>query len=134
MAADQVKFGEAPPDGAGRDAVHVAVYPAVAACRLQPGEPVQRTESGRFEPADDGDVCLGIVDPYLTRPVSKGGRFWLCLYPNTVTSLRHEWSHPAFPAMTEPPPSPQPAPAKTVTPGPEEEEDWNLDSGCHCPT
>ena len=76
-----------------RDAVHVAVLPAVAGIHLAPGEPVGIVE-GVARP------CLapiGIVDPFLDLHVQQGERFWLFLYPRSVTSLRHVWTHPAVP-------------------------------------
>lgn len=78
-----------------RDAIHLAVEPVEAGERLQPGEHI-RVESG-IATTDDPDNCLGIVDPFLTRPVKKGERFWFVMYPRVVHSLRHVWSHPSFP-------------------------------------
>lgn len=76
-----------------RDAIHIAVAPVVAAQILRPGEHV-----GLFE---DGKAALdakpiGIVDPFLKGRVLTGQTFWLYLYPGSITSLRHEWTHPAF--------------------------------------
>jgi hypothetical protein len=80
----------------GRDAVHVAIAPTTAPCELRPGQHVDQ----HGNPEGPGVVPVGIVDPFLREPVRSGQRFWLFLYPNTVTSLRHEWTHPAFPTTS----------------------------------
>lgn len=83
---------------AGRDAIHLAVEPVVAAQLLAPGADVG------FVPGGVG-VCdnpVGIVDPFLTRKVQPGERFWLVVYPRQITSLRHVWTHPAFGDAVEP--------------------------------
>ena len=85
-----------------KDAVHIAVAPVTALCELHPGEFVGLDVRGR---ATVGMPPIGIVDPFLTRSVRPGERFWLVLLPNTVTNLRHAWTHPAFraaPPMTQP--------------------------------
>lgn len=78
-----------------RDAIHVAVVPVFAAEKLFPGNHVGISgplmHAGRAFGAP-----VGIVDPYLTLPVEQGQEFWLFLYPGSVTSLRHVWTHPAF--------------------------------------
>ena len=81
---------------AGRDAVHVAIAPTTAPCELRPGQHVG--PDGR--PEGPGVTPVGIVDPFLREVVRPGERFWLFLYPNTVTTLRHEWAHPAFPTTS----------------------------------
>lgn len=77
-----------------RDAVHVAIAPVEAAHSLESGDHVGIGVDGRAWTA--GVDYIGIVDPYLRRTVQEGERFWLCLYPGTVTSLRHAFTHPAF--------------------------------------
>lgn len=78
---------------AHRDAIHVAVAPVEAAHRLNPGERVGLLEDGR---AGWMVKSIGVVDPFLSTAVPAGERFWLFLYPNTVTGMRHHWQHPAF--------------------------------------
>jgi hypothetical protein len=81
-----------------RDAIHVAVAPVTAAEPLAPGQHVGFVPANQTETVGPADRPVGIVDPFLTTPVEPGQRFWLFLYPNTVTSLRHVWTHPAFTA------------------------------------
>ena len=79
-----------------RDAIHVAVAPVTAAEWLAPGQHVGLIQQGNVELVGPCDRNLGVVDPFLTRDVEPGQRFWLFLYPGTITGLRHVWTHPAF--------------------------------------
>lgn len=76
-----------------RDAIHLAVIPMVAAAKLFPGQDVGVGPDGAGPSAEP----RGIVDPFLKAPVQPGERFWLVIYPRQITSLRHVWTHPAFP-------------------------------------
>lgn len=81
-----------------RDAVHIAVAPVEAKTRFRPGYPVSLDQDGK---AYLGTDPVGIVDPFLQDAVQPGQRFWLFLFPGSITSLRHEWTHPAFCASDE---------------------------------
>ena len=87
-----------PDDAGGRDAVHVAVISAVAGQKFEPGQAVGfvSTDGHGEHTAVIGVTPLGIVDPFIQSAVKKGQRFWLYLYPRTITGLRHQWTHPAF--------------------------------------
>lgn len=80
-----------------RDAIHIAVAPVRAAVKLDPGQPIQFVDGSDtdVEPAPRA-VSIGIVDPFLAVPVNDGRWFWMFLHPNTITSLKHNWTHPAF--------------------------------------
>lgn len=79
---------------AGRDAIHLAVEPVIAGEKLHPGQHI-RIVDGR---AVANGETYGIVDPFVKGPVLEGQRFWFVIYPRQITSLRHVWEHPAFPA------------------------------------
>src|SRR6266478_2836013 len=65
-----------------RDAIHLAVEPAVAAHTLRPGEHVGfMTGDGQDGTAGICDKPLGIVDPFLKEAVKRGEHFWLVVYP-----------------------------------------------------
>ena len=77
-----------------RDAIHIAVAPMICDCpKLMPGQHVGLIDDAKAGP---DAKHIGIVDPFLREPVLFGQRFWMFLYPNTITSLRHDWSHPAW--------------------------------------
>jgi hypothetical protein len=82
-----------------RDAIHIAIAPAIAAMPLVPGQHVGLIDPNDIEMFGTSvSNHIGIVDPFLREPVRKGGRFWVFLYPGTVTALRHHWQHPGFAA------------------------------------
>lgn len=78
---------------ASRDAIHLAVEPCIAGETLSPGEDIGIVDGLAMVHTTKP---LGIVDPFLKAPVKKGERFWLIIYPRTITSLRHVWEHPSF--------------------------------------
>lgn len=88
-----VTVGKLISEYAHRDAIHVAIAPLEALEPLQPGEHVGLSADGK---ADSTAKHIGIVDPFLTKAVKRGERFYMFLYPKTVTGLRHDWTHPAF--------------------------------------
>lgn len=91
----ELKLGQIITTPQNRDAIHVAVAPVTAYENLFPGQHVGLVEGGCTH-ATLGSKPIGVVDPYLRYSVLKGEMFWLFLYPQTVTGLRHDWSHPAF--------------------------------------
>jgi hypothetical protein len=99
-----IAFGDEP----NRDAVHVAVIPVTAGETLNPGQHV-----GILYDDHVGESAepIGIIDPFLQKPVRRGQKCWLIMYPGTVVGLRHEWDHPSLP--------------KSVT-----EQEWPVDDGC----
>lgn len=90
-----VQLGRLAPKGVDRDATHVAVVPMVAATEMEPGTHCGLVGDGQAG-LTDPDKYVGIVDPFLPHNVRKGERFYLCLYPRTVTGLRHHYLHPAL--------------------------------------
>ncbi len=83
---------------AQRDAIHIAVAPVIATHALKPGQSIMlaKNDPTRATSIDFDKQSIGIVDPFLLRDVIAGERFFMFLVPNTITSLRHDWTHPAF--------------------------------------
>lgn len=80
-----------------RDAIHIAIAPVSCKLKLRPGQKIELVAGSMTEviPAVD-DIGIGIVDPFLGTIVPAESKFYMFLYPRTITSLRHEWTHPAF--------------------------------------
>lgn len=91
-----VKLGQLIDGDAERDCIHVALAPVVASENLAPGAHVGLTPEGLAGLTGGVLKPIGIVDPFLKHAVPKGHKFWLVLYQNTVTGMRHHWNHPAF--------------------------------------
>lgn len=79
-----------------KDAIHIAIAPVVADCLLRSGEHIGFVKEDNKTVSNMAGKKIGIVDPFLTLPVKRGEQFWMFLYPNTIISLRHDWSHPDF--------------------------------------
>jgi hypothetical protein len=89
------KLGNLITDEQYRDAVHIAVSPVTAGEYLAPGQFIGFTGSAHTVGVDAKKI-IGIVDPFLKHGVEEGQQFYMFLLPNTITSLRHEWTHPDF--------------------------------------
>lgn len=92
----QAKIGKIIEASEERDAIHVAVVPVEAGETLPPGQRVYVADGKAWITREKSPASVGIVDPFLRSAVYEGQRFWLLLPPGTITSLRHEWVHPAF--------------------------------------
>lgn len=97
MSHHNLPLGEIITTEQERDAIHIAVIPVVAGEWLAPAGKVRMAASGKAVVAASRDEAVGIVDPFLKEHVTAGQRFYLFMYPNTITSLRHNWTHPSFP-------------------------------------
>lgn len=101
MAENVPRLGRLITGPAERDAVHIAVVPAMAGIHMTPGthvgvcagEPMIAAPSGKYI-----SDYVGIVDPFLKENLKKGDMFYIYLYPGTVISLRHHYRHPVLDA------------------------------------
>lgn len=99
-----VPLGKIIDAAAQRDAIHIAIAPVVAIERMYPGDAIGLVV-GSSEKVGRAFKPIGIVDPFLPKYVDPGERFFMFLYPQTVTGMRHHWQHPAFADAPTPAPS-----------------------------
>ena len=93
---EPISLGHLITEGARRDAIHIAIMPVVAAENLQPGDRVGIHDRNRRMVGMSRENAIGIIDPFLWKGPRMGEECWMLLFPNTVTSLRHEWEHPSL--------------------------------------
>lgn len=98
------------PEESLRDAIHIAIVPVIAAHKMAPASHVGLDKDGKASYSFDGEY-VGIIDPFLENAVQKSQKVYLFLYPNTITSLKHFWTHPAF--KDDVPPLKQTSPLQT---------------------
>lgn len=112
-----LRIGKLCGPNAKRDALHVAVLPAVADQYLDPGDSVSISSLGKAR-ITSRDEAVGIVDPFLKASVYPGERFLVLMNPGSVSNLRHDWDHPSV--VTTP----------VVVPVLAPEDDYETDDGC----
>jgi hypothetical protein len=102
----EVKLGQIITGDSHRDAIHIAIAPVIAGEDIYPGSEVGLKYGTKdvvvVKDSVYGLKPVGIVDPFLKHYVKKGEKCYVCLFPNTVTGLRHEWTHPAFDEKQKP--------------------------------
>lgn len=82
-----------------RDAIHIAILPVISdEDYLRPGDRLQFVAGSKqvVRKVVRYSGGVGVVDPFISDEdyIRKGERFWMFLLPNTITGLRHEWTHP----------------------------------------
>ncbi len=118
-----------------RDAIHLAVIPVIAGEYLCPADNVFVIDDTAYG-ASSVEQGIGIVDPFLDRAVDKGEHFWLVIYPRTIKSLRHVWTHPDLPdELGTPSVSIDEVPAGIISSRKTESEKWlrKFCAGADCP-
>jgi hypothetical protein len=77
----------------GRDAIHLATLCVTSDVTVYPSQHVGINGAK----AHPNFKHVGIVDPFLKMPIMPGEKFLVVIYPRTIESLRHVWSHPDIP-------------------------------------
>lgn len=91
-----------------RDAIHIAVCPVEAGVELRPGTEIGIMKGQAFNALPGLIQPIGVVDPFLKHVVLPGQRFYMFLFPGSITSLRHEWEHPTLGEVKATPTAPSP--------------------------
>lgn len=96
MSKDPTKLGMPIIGPAERDAIHVAIVPVTSDEVLYAAQHVGLVKGTLDKVTPSVAPHIGIVDPFWKGPVYPGSRFYMVLFQGSITSLRHDWTHPAF--------------------------------------
>lgn len=99
---DNIKLGSIITTTQQKDAVHIAIVPVMSELTLSPGDHIGLVYPGVTRLVGHVRNNIGIVDPFLKEDVLPGQRFWMFMYPGSISSLRHDWVHTAFDMAAEP--------------------------------
>lgn len=99
---DNIKLGSIITTTQQKDAVHIAIVPVISESTLSPGDHIGLVYPGVSRLVGCVRNNIGIVDPFLKEDVLPGDRFWMFMYPGSISSLRHDWTHAAFDMADEP--------------------------------
>ena len=91
MNNTQNKIGKILTNETQRDAIHIAVLPVISDEKLYPCQRIGLINGKASQNAKH----IGIVDPFLSMIVFPGQQFYMFMYPNTITNMRHHWEHPS---------------------------------------
>lgn len=97
-SASTPRLGQLITKHVGRDAIHIAIAPVQAGEDLYPGQRIKINQLKQAVQAEDWEYTA-IIDPWLESDVLMGQWCWALLNPNTITALRHYWTHPDFPDL-----------------------------------
>lgn len=100
--SEQLGIGKVITSEQHRDAIHVPVMPIILGKGMEPGTRVYIRE-GKAYPSHG--FAVGVIDPFLDGWEEAGKEVWLFLFPGSIKTLRHEWTHAGIDSPAKPSPT-----------------------------
>lgn len=85
-------LGKVPVELGLKDAVHVAIVSLRAGQALSPGDSIKMNANGEAIWCNAKE-SFGVVDPYRTNKIPRGGYFWCQMNMDEIENVKHVWSH-----------------------------------------
>lgn len=104
----EINLSEVNPQPRPRDAIHVAVVQVIAMESLKAGQRIGIVGTWYYKNGEYLGAAFsaktsgryhGVVSPFIDPDthLTEGDVFWMIMKPNSVTDLRHAWSHNVLP-------------------------------------